>query len=323
VCLCVCLVDFAVCVCVCLASKLSVLDSVLTTNTTSSSFTTSTFQQCYPLHSAIWEQVSALPDTLSSSSTRRLPSRFAERLNDLISKKHVPLYDAIRRAAISTDRDFDVSHFAALAVLEDMKPEWDDLFAECSTSHAKDISSKEKKELKYNGLNLVYGEVSFESLGIAMVKCMDFAPGGIFCDVGSGTGRAVFAAALLHDFDEIHGVEIMRGLHDAAEKVYTKWDREFIPKLYNGDHKAAPKIVFHCADLNKHDWSKSTFVFANSTCFDDRLMRQLSERAENLSSGAQFISLTKKLRSEKFRVISSTQYTMSWGMATVHSQVRL
>jgi len=36
--------------------------------------------------------------------------------------------------------------------------------------------------------------------------------GGSFYDLGSGTGRAVIAAALLHDFDWCYGIELMDSL---------------------------------------------------------------------------------------------------------------
>jgi hypothetical protein len=38
-------------------------------------------------------------------------------------------------------------------------------------------------------------------------------------DIGTGAGRAVFAAALLHDFDKCMGIEILEGLHKASEPV--------------------------------------------------------------------------------------------------------
>jgi tRNA G46 methylase TrmB len=43
--------------------------------------------------------------------------------------------------------------------------------------------------------------------------------GGKFVDIGSGSGKAVFAAALLHKFDDCVGIEILEGLHNLAEEV--------------------------------------------------------------------------------------------------------
>ncbi len=37
--------------------------------------------------------------------------------------------------------------------------------------------------------------------------------GGVFVDLGSGQGKGVLAAALVHDFDEVVGVEHLEGLY--------------------------------------------------------------------------------------------------------------
>lgn len=48
-------------------------------------------------------------------------------------------------------------------------------------------------------------------------------------------------------------------------------------------------------DMNVCDWSDATVVFANSTCFDDALMRRLASAATALKKGTIFITLTKRL----------------------------
>lgn len=47
--------------------------------------------------------------------------------------------------------------------------------------------------------------------------------------------------------------------------------------------------------MNVCDWSDATVVFANSTCFDDTLMRRLASAATALKKGTIFITLTKRL----------------------------
>ena len=42
-------------------------------------------------------------------------------------------------------------------------------------------------------------------------------------DVGCGSGKAVFAAALTHDFDLCVGIEILANLHEIAVKVLGVW----------------------------------------------------------------------------------------------------
>ena len=41
------------------------------------------------------------------------------------------------------------------------------------------------------------------------------------------------------------------------------------------------------------DWSDGDVVFANSTCFDDELMMDMSKKAEKLKAGALIVTFTK------------------------------
>ena len=43
--------------------------------------------------------------------------------------------------------------------------------------------------------------------------------GGLFYDLGSGTGKPVAAAAVLHNFDVCIGIEILEGLHNASMEI--------------------------------------------------------------------------------------------------------
>jgi hypothetical protein len=48
------------------------------------------------------------------------------------------------------------------------------------------------------------------------------APGGIFYDLGSGTGKAVFAARFVCDFARCIGIEILDGLHKQAASIVNR-----------------------------------------------------------------------------------------------------
>lgn len=71
------------------------------------------------------------------------------------------------------------------------------------------------------------------------------------------------------------------------------------------------------------DWSDGDVVFANSTCFSEELMQQLSVRAENLQPGAIVVTFTKGLTSTAFELLERKRYRMSWGPATVFIHRRL
>ncbi len=107
---------------------------------------------------------------------------------------------------------------------------WNEILADYSTDKGKDLSQHERKEKAWTSSTLVYGEVAFPSFAQYLWLLYSpeltggkYAPpprnGGVFVDLGSGTGRALIAAALLHDFDKIVGVELLSGLHQAAVNV--------------------------------------------------------------------------------------------------------
>ena len=73
-------------------------------------------------------------------------------------------------------------------------------------------------------------------------------------------------------------------------------------------------------DLSVKDWSDGDVLFANSTCFDDTLMKKVAASAVTLKKGAIFITFTRRLPSQHFEVLEHQMYQMSWGGATVYIQ---
>lgn len=55
---------------------------------------------------------------------------------------------------------------------------------------------------------------------------------------------------------------------------------------------SAEKAVYEGSFLD-FDWSDGDVVFANSTCFDDELMIDMSEKATKLKAGAIVVTFTK------------------------------
>lgn len=87
---------------------------------------------------------------------------------------------------------------------------YDILVEEFPTTRGKELSAKERDEKGLRGGTLVYGEIRFEPYATAFLKIKQLygglaAPGGRFYDIGSGTGKPVFAAALMHQWDACIG----------------------------------------------------------------------------------------------------------------------
>jgi hypothetical protein len=105
------------------------------------------------------------------------------------------------------------------------------------------------------------------------------------------------------------------------------------------------EVVVYQGSFLDFDWSDGDLVFANSTCFDDKLMmvynniifilfyhqlstkylffQDMSKKAELMRPGAFFVTFTKGLSSKKFEVLEKKRYKMSWGPATVFIHRRL
>ena len=188
------------------------------------------------------------------------------------------------------------------------------------TSKGKNASTSERLAKNDQRSTLVYGEISFNSFAVAMEKVINKygglqESGGIFYDIGSGTGKPALAAALLHDFDQVNGIEILDGLYRISLEIQGVWEKKIVPLL--SDKKAQTKIKFTRGDATLIDWSDATCVFANSTCFDDALMKSLAKKADECKVGTFCITFTRKLPSEKWEVLEHESHPMSWGHATV------
>jgi hypothetical protein len=175
-----------------------------------------------------------------------------------------------------------------------------------------DTSLAERKTIQKH-ISLTYGEISSIHPLKKMFECISVhggfsKSGGKFYDLGSGIGRPVVAAAVLHNFDRCVGIEILSGLHKIAEKVKME---------YGSICPNSPTVLdFICGsilDANVVDWTDGDVVYANSTCFDDSMMSELSTLGSRLRVGAYFITLSTPLKeSDGFVVINEERFEMSW-----------
>jgi SAM-dependent methyltransferase len=94
------------------------------------------------------------------------------------------------------------------------------LYRHCTTNQAKSLSKAERKEKAITDNSFVYGEIDFHSFASIIKEIRPlFKPDGVFVDLGSGTGRACFAMALLSDMKKIIGIEALQGLSDASRQI--------------------------------------------------------------------------------------------------------
>ena len=169
---------------------------------------------------------------------------------------------------------------------------------------------------KHKALAMTYGEVGFDGMQTIFNSLRDLdllAAGGSFYDLGSGRGHGVLAAAALsHSIEggwhSCKGIELNLELHTIATDAQRSWEaaldaREGIPRA---------KITLMHGDFLTHTWHDATAVFCVSTMFDEDLMQRISKRAELLSPGAAFVTVTHPLKSTKYRILHVLKLRMSW-----------
>ncbi len=201
------------------------------------------------------------------------------------------------------------------------------VFKHCSCNEAKRISKRARLGFSFEGQNFVYGEILFPSFASIIKHTRAYLkPGGVFYDLGSGTGRPTIAAALLCDFSICRGIELVPDLLEQAEVTLLRYQDRVVNNYTIDDYylsnRRAQSIEFLLGDMLELDWLDADVCFANSTCFDHELMQRLSIKAEGLRPGSVFITLTKGLMSSEFELVMKNQYQMSWGDATVYVQIR-
>lgn len=184
--------------------------------------------------------------------------------------------------------------------------------------------------------HLTYGEIEFApfATSIARIRAVFGGLGsgdggarrGVFYDLGSGTGKAVFTAALVHRFERCVGIELLESLHVCAQRLKARWNAVIAPQLERpsvaaergggasydageGEDAAAAlkmrpvlnpsSVRLICGDIfdvEVCDWAAdASLCFCATTCFDRPLMERLVRTASRCSVGTWFITWTKEL----------------------------
>lgn len=132
------------------------------------------------------------------------------------------------------------------------------LYEEVTASHpthkGKELSTAEReaKGIKTTS-TLTYGEIRFEPFALAFQKIRDLY-GGLqtpgthkFVDLGSGTGKPVFAAALLHPWRQCVGIELLDSLYTASvEMLETSWKAPSFQESLPEDIRAVVSLPVRC-----------------------------------------------------------------------------
>jgi trans-aconitate methyltransferase len=164
--------------------------------------------------------------------------------------------------------------------------------------------------------HLKYGEIYTDSFA-EILKLLNPKKSDLFCDLGSGSGKAVLTALITTPIGSAVGYEINPELVSISEDVAKKSAIVF-PEL---QHKTA---TFHCQDFHElKDLSAFRIVYVAATCFWGEHWSHLLTLLDTLPEGAVVILTSRELSSKHFQKMTETKLSMSWGVATVWVYFRI
>lgn len=187
---------------------------------------------------------------------------------------------------------------------------YDDLYSDVD---GKQASLNGRHQMHLDGRSFVYGEVVFDGFA-ELLKDADNVPGGIFCDCGSGTGKAVMMAHLLCDFKRCVGIEIIDNLYSTSKNILERYKKEFWPGI-QAEIGEKEVILYHGSILHGN-YCDVDLLFMNSTCFQEDLMSAIELNLSYMKPGSQVVTLSRCLRSPNFVMEKQKTYDFSWGKAT-------
>ena len=161
---------------------------------------------------------------------------------------------------------------------------------------------------KYN--DFVYGEIEFIPF-ISMLMKVNPTNQDVFYDLGCGSGKAVLSAALCFNLKKACGVELLSELYGLAQTQMKK-ARQSVTDL-----KRLSSLELYYDNILNHDFIEASIVYVNATCFSGQLWGDLCDKMIRLNSGSRIIVSGKQIQHENFKVISSSNELMSWGLSSV------
>lgn len=168
-------------------------------------------------------------------------------------------------------------------------------------------SRRERARLRLEADDFVYGEIVFMSFYLLLERASPRRE-EIFYDLGSGSGKAVIAAALAFDFAQCIGIERLPVLHKLALQVTGKSHLQ--------------QVHFIQGDFLKYDFKDGNIIFINATCLHYYTWEALVKKLLLLKPGARVIVITKKIKSPEFQLIHQETILMSWGMSTASIYIK-
>ncbi len=176
------------------------------------------------------------------------------------------------------------------------------------------ISLEARKSLGEQDDTFLYGEAVLYSFA-DLLNLTEPKPNEVFYDLGSGVGKPVFMAALLHQFSKSCGIELLAPLHQEAVNCLDQFNTSpLLEKLYPN---RAFKIEFLQENILDADFSDADVIFINGTAFFGIIWQRILEKLCMLKVGTRLIVTSKCLNESQFQLEHHGGHLMSWGLAAV------
>ena len=166
----------------------------------------------------------------------------------------------------------------------------------------------------YKAPQYVYGEMDkIEDYYILFSNSKHLKTASVFCDLGSGLGKATLLVAAMFPVTHSIGVEFVPRLHQVALAQKCLFEKVVASKMKN-----APVVRFICNDVMKclEDWLHSDVLYINCVTWKDSVMRRLVKVLERLKPGTEIFT-TNSFNSNKMRIAGEFNSRTSWGMKTI------
>jgi precorrin-6B methylase 2 len=166
-----------------------------------------------------------------------------------------------------------------------------------------------------DAIDYVYGEIEFLPF-IALLSLVNPNTETVFYDLGSGTGKAVIACAMVFPVKRAVGIEIFPLLHEASCDQIAKLE------VIAGYQQIQERVQFIQGNFLNIDISDANMVFINASTLIGQTWDSLIQRIENTKSINTVITTTKPLNSVVFTMIIATSVAMSWGIVNAYIHKR-
>ena len=183
----------------------------------------------------------------------------------------------------------------------------------------KDIDGT-KLSIGFKAPQFVYGELAsmheyfriFSFSSNLKEKC-------IFCDLGSGLGKANLVVAAMFPVAQSIGIERIPKMNDLALDQQCLFEKIIAPRVKNN-----PRISFLCSNVLKscENWLCSDVVFVNSLTWTTSVLKKIKKQLENLKPGCEIF--TSSEFSSKLLLLTQTIRTeMNWGVISMYLYLRV